>query len=90
MLKSSVLRVLLDYVHTHQEPAYETIQARRECARVLSTLAKHNASALKSALDSSDLQVFCNRVDSIADEKLKKMAAVVRERVSQQAGLAKK
>lgn len=90
MLKSSVLRVLLDYVQTHQEPAYETIQARRECARVLSTLAKHNASALKSALDSSDLQVFCNGVDMIADEKLKKMAAVVRERVSQQAGLAKK
>lgn len=82
MLKSTALRVLLSYMHTESLPLYETIQARRECARVLSVLAKHNVAALRTSLDAGEVQLFCNSVSSLVDDKLKKIATPFCDRVS--------
>ncbi len=83
MVQSSALSVFLSYVENPTEPAYETIQARRECARILAALAKHNVQALVNTLknNSMDIEVFAGKVDSISDVKLRNQATLLRDRL---------
>jgi len=84
MAVSKSLAVLLNYIENPQQPAYETIQARRECARVLAFLAKNNAAAALSNLRANAaLDEFFARVDGLQDQKLKNQAVLLRDRLNE-------
>jgi len=82
--KSNALRVLFTAVDNPTEPAYESIQSRRECARVLCALAKCDHNAVVSALrhvGTNISELNMQRVESIVDARLKMLANTLFDRL---------
>lgn len=77
--KSNTLRVLFQaVVTTPSEPAYETIQSRRECARVLCAVAKCDAVAVMTALRLGGVNInelSPQRIEAVVDARLKMLSA---------------
>lgn len=81
MCKSKSLANLLAQIENPREPAYETIQSRRECARVMAALAKHDASTVIQTLVREDSPVYqsLSRVDGLTDPRLRTQASRMRD-----------
>jgi len=85
MVKSSAMCVLFNHIDNPQEPAYETIQSRRECSRILAALTKYDAASVMLNLQkhggSRIVEDWLARVDGIKDMRLKYQADVVRKHI---------
>jgi len=81
MCKSKSLSCLLAQIENPREPAYETIQSRRECARTMAALAKHDAATVVQTLVREDSPVFqcLSKVDGLADARLRAQATRMRD-----------
>lgn len=85
LIKSSALLVVVKMVVENPNPPtlnFETIQTRRECAKILMTLASdNNGPALKSSIiekagmGTSYLQDWMNQVRTLTDYRLKMQTA---------------
>lgn len=83
MSKSNTLRVLFHAVVSNStEPAYETIQSRRECARVLCAVAKCDSVGFVNALRYAGANVNelnVQRIEATTDARLKMLSMTLVE-----------
>jgi hypothetical protein len=89
MSKSSILYILLQLVSnpSNETASYETLQMRRESARILSILAAYDAKQLLAALEGQSvhnyaLKKWFDSIDYLKDQRMKIYAMKIRDLLS--------